>query len=116
MRPTPARPLHHVSCPLPATDSHPLVAAAIAIGRMPGEPPRILPAPRGWLAWIIGSRVRRPLADPALEVARAISASLARGEAMIRRELMVAAEGAGWSRVDLRRAFPGASIAPEGPA
>lgn len=90
--------------------TRPLVAAAIAIGRMPGEPPAILPVRHGWLAWMIGVRGRLPLADPRLEVLRAISASLARGERAIRTELLVAAEQAGWSRADLRRAFPDAPM------
>lgn len=87
-----------------------LAATAIAIGRLPGEPPAILPHRRGWLSRIAGLRVRRPLADPRLEILRAISASLTRGDAAGRRVLVAAAMQAGWSRGDLCRVFPDTPI------
>jgi hypothetical protein len=46
------------------------------------------------------------LADPRLEVLRAISASLSRGMAQIGDDLLAAAYRAGWTSHDLRRAFP----------
>ncbi|PCD04308.1 hypothetical protein COC42_08505 [Sphingomonas spermidinifaciens] len=84
------------------------IAIAIAIGRMPGEPPKILPAMQrvSLIAWLAGTRSRRPLADPQLEVVRAISASLARGASAIRHDLLTAVLLAGWTIEDLRLAFP----------
>jgi hypothetical protein len=61
------------------------IAAAVAAGRMPGEPaiilhPRLRPSP---LARLVGMRQHRPLADPRLEILRAISAALTQGRAQI---------------------------------
>ncbi|KTF68290.1 hypothetical protein ATB93_14925 [Sphingomonas sp. WG] len=58
-------------------------------------------------ALILGAKAHCPLADPRLEVLRAISASLARGAGAIGRELMAAAQDVGWSIGDLGKAFPG---------
>jgi hypothetical protein len=90
----------------------PLVAAAIAIGRMPGEPATILRAnPRPHLlAYLLGVKTHGPLADPRLEVIRAISASLSRGINTIRADLVTAAANVGWSRDDLSLLFPTASL------
>ena len=89
-----------------------LIAAAVAAGRLPGEPAMILPKPTGpsLLAWLIGARRRGPLADPRLEVLRAISASLANGVAQIAGELLAAAHRVGWTADDLRRTFPGVVV------
>lgn len=86
-----------------------LVVAAVAVGRMPGEPARILApgAPLPLLARLIGARPHLPLADPRLEVLRAISASLAMGAATIGDELLAAALRVDWTKGDLRRAFAG---------
>lgn len=85
-----------------------LVATAIGIGRMAGEPASVLSAERRTrrLAWLFGRTKRSPLADPRLEVIRAISAWLARGNGAIRSDLVAAAAHAGWSRNDLRSIFP----------
>lgn len=85
-----------------------LIAAAVAAGRLPGEPPVILrPSTQpSWLMRVVGTRRRGPLADPRLEVLRAISASLSRGMAQIGDDLLAAAYRAGWTFHDLRRAFP----------
>ena len=90
----------------------PLVAAAIAIGRMPGEPAAIVdsrqhPAP---LTFLFGRKTRGPLADPRLEVIRAISASVTRGIGTIRADLIVAAANAGWTLDDLSLLFPAVSL------
>jgi hypothetical protein len=92
-------------------DGH-LLAAAVIVGRMPGEPPTVL-TPRirpSLLDWLIGTPVRTPLADPALEVVRAISASLASGATTIRRDLLAAAYRAGLTAKDLRSASPGIGL------
>lgn len=105
-----------VTCEDITDDNAPLAAslieAAVAIGRMPGEAPLVLPSSRTWKPWELLARVRRPtpLADPRLEVLRAISASLARGVAEISVELVVAASRAGWTLDDLNRTFPGVSM------
>lgn len=93
-----------IDIPPPLTAS--LIAAALAIGRMPGEPARVLgpPAP---FARIFGTRRPGPLADPRLEVLRAISASRAKGIADISAELATAARRAGWTLDALRHIFPG---------
>ena len=86
-----------------------LLSAAVSVGRLPGEPATILP-PRtrpSLMALLVGAPVHTPLADPALEVVRAISASLARGAATIRRDLLLAAHRAGLTPNDLGFAFPG---------
>lgn len=85
-----------------------LVRAAIAIGRLPGEPATVLhPGKRRFLlALLLGRKSHGPLADPRLEVIRAISASLSRGVGTIRRDLIAAAAKAGWSRDDLSLMFP----------
>lgn len=94
--------------------SQSLVAAAVAIGRLPGEPAEILAsvAQPNLLAILFGTRRRGPLADPRLEVLRAISASLSRGAAAIRRDLVVAASQVGWTTDDLRRTFPDVAVRP----
>jgi hypothetical protein len=84
-----------------------LVTAAIAIGRMPGEPAVVL---RGvqrphLLTYIFGKKIHAPLADPRLEVIRAISASLSRGIGTIRSDLITAAAKVGWSSEDLSCMF-----------
>ena len=89
-----------------------LVAAAIAIGRMPGEPAVVLRAgqrPR-LLALLFGRKKHGPLADPRLEVIRAISAALSRGGDTIRADLITDAAKAGWSRNDLVSMFPTLSV------
>lgn len=88
-----------------------LVAAAIAIGRMPGEPAAVLPVrQRPHLASVIfGRKIRSPLADPRLEVIRAISAWLASGFDTIRADLVAEAAEVGWSPGDLSILFPGLS-------
>ena len=90
-----------------------LVAAAMAIGRLPGEPASVLPPPgrRRLLARLLGIRPRSALADPRLEVIRAISAALASGATPVRGELVAAAFNAGWSLDELRRALPHGSLA-----
>jgi hypothetical protein len=90
----------------------PLVAVAVAAGRMPNEPATILdPAARPtFIARLFGFRRYRPLADPRLEVLRAISASLTRGVARISEDLLEAAHRVGWTDDDLRRVFPEASF------
>ena len=92
-----------------------LVAAAIAIGRLPGEPAVVLAARRrpDLLSFIFGRRARVPLADPRLEVIRAISASLSRGFDTIRADLIADAAKAGWSRSDLSMLFPALSFRAE---
>ena len=88
-----------------------LAAAAVAAGRMPGEPATVLaPRPPTLLARLLGFRPRSPLADPRLEVLRAISATLARGVAQIGADFVVAAQRVGWTVDDLRRTFPGVPI------
>lgn len=89
-----------------------LVAAAIAIGRMPGEPAAVLHAVKrhGLLANLFGGKGHGPLADPRLEVVRAISASLSRGVGAIRGDLVSAAVKVGWSGDDLGEMFPAASF------
>jgi hypothetical protein len=89
-----------------------LVAAAVETGRLPGEPPVILPplTRPSLLTRMIGTRRRGPLADPRLEVLRAISASLAKGVAQIGDDLLAAAHRVGWTSDDLRRTFPGALV------
>jgi hypothetical protein len=89
-----------------------LIAAAVAIGRLPGEPAIIIdPIVRpGIVSHLFGLRTRRPLSDPRLEILRAISASLARGVARIGADLVAAAHRRGWSDDDLRRAFPGVAL------
>jgi hypothetical protein len=85
-----------------------VLVAAVAVGRLPGEPPTIL-EPRdkqSLLASLIGRTTRTPLSDPALEVVRAISASLANGAATIRGDLLTAAFRAGLTSGHLRTAFP----------
>jgi hypothetical protein len=86
----------------------PLLAAAAAVGRLPGEPPVIIaPRAKPWLlGFLIGSPVRRPLSDPALEVVRAISASLANGAAAVNGDLLAAAYQAGLTPRHLRATFP----------
>lgn len=85
-----------------------LVAAAIAIGRMPGEPAVVLRAGQRplLLALLFGRRRHGPLADPRLEVIRAISAALSRGVDTVRADLITDAAKAGWSRNDLVSMFP----------
>jgi hypothetical protein len=61
-------------------------------------------------AHIFGTRVRGPLADPRLEVLRAISASLAKGVVSIGGDLLDAARRAGWTADDLLSTFPGAVL------
>jgi hypothetical protein len=92
-----------------------LVAAAIAIGRMPGEPAVVLTARQRphLLSIIFGRRAWVPLADPRLEVIRAISASLSRGIDAIRADLIADAVKAGWSRSDLSVLFPALSLRAE---
>jgi hypothetical protein len=88
--------------------SVPILVAAVAVGRLPGEPPTIL-EPRGKpsvLASLFRRTTRTPLSDPALEVVRAISASLANGAATIRGDLLSAAFRAGLTSGHLRTAFP----------
>lgn len=89
-----------------------LIAAAVAVGQMPGEPARLLEATRsrGWLHDLFRLRRPTPLADPRLEVLRAISASLVKRPSEIPANLVCAANQAGWSISDLRRLFPAASI------
>ena len=89
-----------------------LIAAAVATGRMPGEPSTVLQpqARRPILARLFGSQVKGPLADPRLEVLRAISASLSNGEAQIRRDLVAAAYRVGWTPDDLGATFPGVRL------
>ncbi|MBB5712947.1 hypothetical protein [Sphingomonas xinjiangensis] len=89
-----------------------LVAAAIEIGRMPGEPAAVLPARQRplLLGYLFGRKTHRPLADPRLEVIRAISASLTRGIDTIRADLITAAAKVGWSRNDLSLMFPAVSL------
>jgi hypothetical protein len=89
-----------------------LIQAAIKAGRMRGEPAVILKprASRSFLTRMLGARVPGPLADPRLEVLRAISAALAGGIAQIGGELAVAAKQVGWTPEDLRRIFPGVVI------
>lgn len=111
-----------MSAPLAAADEHSkfafaargssslgsLVSTAMAIGRMPGEPAAVLRAgqrPR-LLTRIFGRKIHGPLADPRLEVIRAISASLSRGIGTIRADLITAAAKVGWSREDLSCMFP----------
>lgn len=86
-----------------------LIEAAVAVGRMPGEAPLVLTATGKRTLWALLFRTRRPtpLADPRLEVLRAISASLARGVAEISVELAAAAGRAGCTPDDLNRTFPG---------
>lgn len=85
-----------------------LIAAAIAIGRMPGEPAAVLYAKQRLrlLADLVGSKAHASLADPRLEVIRAISASLTRGIGVIRADLVAAAANVGWTRDDLSLMFP----------
>lgn len=88
-----------------------LVAAAIAVGRMPGEPADVLHArqrPR-FLAYLFGSKAHGPLADPRLEVIRAISASLSHGIGSMRADLVAAAVRVGWTQDDLSLMFPAVS-------
>jgi hypothetical protein len=86
-----------------------LIIAAVAVGRMSGEPAMVLhPLPRlSLLRRIFGIRRSNPLSDPRLEVLRAISASLAKGVAQIGEEFVAAAHRVGWTNDDLGRAFPG---------
>lgn len=86
-----------------------ILAAAVAAGRLPGEPAKVLrpSARRSALTWVLGRPVHSPLADPRLEVVRAISASLARGLGHIRADLAAAAEGAGLTSEEIGLAFPG---------
>lgn len=113
-----------VASPVPGTDQPAgpsirtamwttLVAAAVEVGRMPGEPPVILkPALRpSLLARLVGIRPHGPLADPRLEVLRAISASLNRGVVRIGGDLLAAAYEVGWTADDLRHLFPGIALA-----
>lgn len=85
-----------------------LVTTAIEIGRLAGEPAAILHEGRSTrlLAWLFGRRDHGPLADSRLEVVRAISAWLARGNGAIRGDLVAAAMSAGWSQDDLSSFFP----------
>lgn len=85
------------------------VAAAVALGRMPGEPANILKPgrPRSLIARLFGAKAYNPLANPRLEVVRAISASLTRGAMRIDAELVAAARRAGWTTEDLGKTFPG---------
>ncbi len=89
-----------------------LVAMAVAIGRLRGEPATVLqPGTRQSIfARLLGSRTNAPLADPRLEVIRAISAFLTHGGAHIRSDLTAAAYRVGWTPDDLDRTFPGACI------
>lgn len=89
-----------------------LVATAVALGRIPGEPAHVLKVQRqpGLLARLFHKQAHSPLADPRLEVMRAISASLSRGMAQIGEELVAAAHRAGWSSDDLRQTFPGVPV------
>lgn len=89
-----------------------LIAAAVAVGRMPGEPDRIIePAPpRGWFDELLRGRRPSPLADPRLEVLRAISASLARRPSEFPADLVAAADRSGWTLHDLWRFFPAAFV------
>lgn len=89
-----------------------LVAAAVATGRLPGEPASVLQpgARRSILARLFSSHVKCPLADPRLEVLRAISASLSNGEAHISRDHAAAAYRVGWTPDDLGNVFPGARL------
>lgn len=89
-----------------------LVAAAIAIGRLRGEPGTVLRQETrpSILSRLLGSRVKGPLADPRLEVIRAISASLAHDSAHIRGDLAAAAYRVGWTPDDLGRTFPGVRV------
>lgn len=85
-----------------------VLVAAVAVGRLPGEPPTILEHrdKRSVLASLFGRTTRTPLSDPALEVVRAISASLANGAATVRGDLLSAAFRAGLTSGHLRTAFP----------
>lgn len=89
-----------------------LIAAAVAAGRLPGEPATVLVPPirRSLLRRIFGGQEHSPLADPRLEVVRAISASLSRGVAQIQGDLLAAAFRTGLTRDELARAFPGVAI------
>jgi hypothetical protein len=106
---------HAPIAPSPRSDPSPaLVAAAIAVGRLPGEPAAILEVrtrPQ-LLSSLFGLRTRRPLSDPRLEILRAISASLTRGVARIGADLVAAAHRTGWTDDDLRRTFPGIALDP----
>lgn len=88
-----------------------LIAAAVAVGQLPGEPARVIEASRsrGWLHDLFRLRLPTPLADPRLEVLRAISASLVKRPNEIPAHLLSAAIRVGWSIPDLRRLFPAAS-------
>lgn len=89
-----------------------LVAMAIAIGRLRGEPGTVLQPGRrrSIFARLLGSRAKAPLADPRLEVIRAISAFLTNGGAHIRSDLTAAAYRVGWTPDDLGTTFPGVCI------
>lgn len=106
---------HPTDSSSPLTPSS-LVATAIGIGRMAGEPASVLHTGRGTrlLAWLSGRRNHGPLADPRLEVVRAISAWLACGNNAIRGDLVAAAMSVGWSRDDLYSFFP--AVAPGTPS
>jgi hypothetical protein len=89
-----------------------MLLAAAAAGRAPGEAAVILPPQRRrtLLARLVGMRMRSPLADPRLEVVRAISASLRKGAAHIRADLIAAADHVGLTPLDLSRTFPGVAV------
>jgi hypothetical protein len=103
----------HVAIAPGGSSNFSLIIAAVAAGRLPGEPAIVLTSRgrRPLLARLFGSRVRSPLADPRLEVVRAISASLSTGMGIIRADLLAAADHVGLNRDDLCRAFPGIAIA-----
>lgn len=89
-----------------------LIAAAAAVGKLPGEPAFVLvpPARPSIFRRLFGDQTHSPLADPRLEVVRAISASLSRGVAQVRGDLLAAAYRVGLTPDELGRAFPGVAI------
>ncbi|MHA6767110.1 hypothetical protein [Sphingobium ummariense] len=94
--------------PDPRSSAASLIAAAVAVGRMPGEPATVIdPEVRPSLfARLFGGPTRAALANPRLEVVRAISASLARGATDVRADLLAAAQKVGLTADELRQTFP----------
>jgi hypothetical protein len=79
---------------------------------MPGEPATVIHVRQRtrFFAYLFGQKTHGPLADPRLEVIRAISASLTRGIGSIGADLIAAAAKVGWTRDDLSVMFPAVSL------
>lgn len=84
------------------------IRQAIELGRRAGEPAHIIPqtGSRGLTGWILNNQRKRPLADPRLEVIRALSSVLDKAPKTIDRALTDAMQQVGWKLADLQLFFP----------